>query len=73
MVAFPANPDVGDKVVGPSGEVWEFDGVKWVSAGEGGGVSGDFLPLTGGTLTGALSMSGNEITEAVIDDGEYSA
>lgn len=71
MVIFPSDPDPGEQVFGPDGEVWQWDGTKWVAAGLGGGGGGDFLPLTGGTLTGALSMSGNAITEAVIDDGEY--
>ena len=28
----------------------------------GGGVSGDYLPLSGGTMTGAVNMGGNQIT-----------
>lgn len=65
-IAFPSSPNVGDTVTGPDGTTWLWDGEKWIAAGSTG-----FLPLTGGTLTGPLSLGGHEITDAIIDDGEY--
>lgn len=65
-INFPTSPNVGDTVTGPNGAVWRWDGEKWVPGGSAG-----FLSLSGGTLTGPLSLSGHEITDAIIDDGEY--
>lgn len=62
---FPSSPTTGQQVTGPGGQVFQWDGTKWIAiGGGGGGGGGPFLPLTGGTLTGALngtsaSFSGN--------------
>jgi hypothetical protein len=56
MLDFPANPTVGQEYFGPTGQVWVWDSVKWVS----GAVAGvAFLPITGGTMTGMLTLSGD--------------
>jgi hypothetical protein len=55
MVAFPATPQVGDQIQGPRGEIWEWDGERWIAAaggGNGGGGGGpykDILLLPGVT------------------------
>lgn len=42
---FPANPTTGQTFTGPSGQVWEWNSVKWIAAGQGTG----WLPTSGGT------------------------
>jgi len=59
---FPTAPAVDDPYTDPvSGAAYTYDGEKWVSSGGGGGggttpPAGDFLPLTGGTMTGAILL-----------------
>lgn len=54
-VTFPPNPNVGDTVTDPdTGASWIWNGTAWVAQGVG---AGGFLPLTGGVLTGALSVN----------------
>lgn len=48
-------------------QVLSWNGFNWVPAtveGGGGGGGGDYLPLTGGTITGSLSISGREFLSA---------
>jgi hypothetical protein len=62
-VDFPSSPNVGDTVTDPdTGAVWVWDGTKWTHApggGGGGGGGGEFLPLTGGTISGDLRVDGS--------------
>lgn len=37
MLDFPSTPQVDDTLTGPSGQVWKWDGVKWVAVAGGGG------------------------------------
>jgi hypothetical protein len=53
---FPSTPTIGDIFTAPNGVTYEWDGVKWIVQGSGGGGGGAFLPLTGGTLTGPLTV-----------------
>lgn len=39
-INWPTTPNVGDTIEGPRGEVWKWDGVKWVSVVSGGGGGG---------------------------------
>jgi hypothetical protein len=52
MIDFPSSPIVGQQFTA-AGVTWTWDGTKWLAAG----TSPGFLPLIGGTLTGALSMA----------------
>jgi hypothetical protein len=49
---FPASPTVG-QIYTSSPQEWVWDGVKWTALNSTGSLS-DFLPLTGGTMTGGL-------------------
>jgi hypothetical protein len=50
---FPNAPTVGQTFTGPNGVVWTWDSVKWTAASTGDA----YLPLTGGTLTGPLTLA----------------
>jgi hypothetical protein len=39
-----------------------YNGTAWVTVGGSGGVTGDYLPLSGGTLSGDLNMGSNTIS-----------
>lgn len=54
---FPNSPTLG-QTVSNGGVSYQWDGVKWVAVGGGGGGGGAFLPLTGGTLSGDLTVNG---------------
>jgi len=53
-INFPPTPNVGDTVTGPNGELWAWDGEKWVAARA---LNDGFLQLDGGTLTGPLILA----------------
>jgi hypothetical protein len=50
MIDFPNSPAIG-QIFSAVGVQWKWDGVKWVPLG-----GGPFLPLTGGTLSGLLTL-----------------
>jgi|SRR5215468_3231405 len=56
-ITFPPNPTVG-QIFTSGGTTWQWSGTAWVNANTG----TNFLPLTGGTMTGALTLSGNAAT-----------
>ena len=51
---FQNSPANGDQFTA-GGVTWRWDGVKWTSVLSSGG---PFLPLSGGTVTGKLSLTG---------------
>lgn len=53
-IQFPDNPNVGD-MYEENNIVWTWDGVKWTSSGTG---SAEYLPLTGGTMSGPINIPG---------------
>lgn len=55
-INFPASPAPGDTFTA-AGVTWTWDGSKWT----GNGLSQQYLPLTGGTLTGLLTLAGNPV------------
>lgn len=67
MIDFPSNPSVG-QVFTVGAISWTWDGVKWVAAGTGPGV---YLPLTGGTMTGDLTLRGNPTTPLMASPKQY--
>jgi hypothetical protein len=66
MLDFPNSPSVGQTFTS-GGATWTWDGTKWVAAGTT-GASSIYLPLTGGTLTGPLTVSAptSHIDNAII-------
>jgi hypothetical protein len=54
MIDFPANPTTGQSFQASNGATWIWDGAKWVSGGAGSPV---YLPLSGGTMTGPLTLA----------------
>lgn len=54
MFDFPNSPVPGQILTGPGGIEYRWDGVKWVNTTDTGK---NYLPLTGGTLLGPLTLS----------------
>jgi hypothetical protein len=54
MIDFPANPTTGQTFQASNGATWIWDGAKWVSGGAGSPV---YLPLSGGTMTGPITLA----------------
>jgi hypothetical protein len=54
MIDFPASPTNGQQFTA-AGVVWTWDGAKWTASGS--GVA--YLPLAGGTMTGAMTLAAN--------------
>src|SRR3954469_9554985 len=55
MFDFPNAPFTNQTVAGPGGLLYTWDGIKWVIPT----APGPYLPLTGGTLSGPLILSGD--------------
>jgi hypothetical protein len=54
MLDFPANPTT-NQIFTAGGQQWIWDGTKW----EANGVGSGFVPMSGGTMTGLLTLAGN--------------
>src|SRR5215467_846161 len=54
MYNFPDTPTLNQVVTGPGGIQYRWDGAKWVS----GNTPSSYLPLTGGTVSGNLTVTG---------------
>jgi hypothetical protein len=57
MLNFPSTPTTGQIFTAPNGVAWVWDATKWTSGATGSG----FLPLTGGTLTGRLTLNADPV------------
>jgi hypothetical protein len=55
MFDFPNAPTLNQTLAGPNGILYKWDGVKWTISL----AAGPYLPLTGGTLSGPLILSGD--------------
>ena len=56
MIDFPASPNVGQQFTA-AGVNWTWDGFKWTATG----LNTPYLPLSGGTLTGPLTLASNPV------------
>jgi hypothetical protein len=56
MIDFPLNPTIGQQFAA-AGVTWTWDGFKWTMTPP--PAAGAFLPLSGGTLTGPLTLAGD--------------
>ena len=55
---FPNSPAVGQTTIAPNGALFQWDGAKWITGtGPTPSPNSLFLPLGGGTMTGALNWS----------------
>lgn len=71
---WPLSPNVGDQVTGPRGEVWQWDGVKWVSVAGEGDSGGDVEPGTGtGLIVGQDQPVINQPIVMGVTDGSNAA
>ena len=76
MFDFPNSPTTGQSVSMPDGSARIWDGTKW-QAGTGAGAAAAFLPLTGGTLTGLLTLAADPTadlqaaTKQYVDNGAF--
>jgi hypothetical protein len=63
LVDFPANPSLGQLQPGPAGEVWMWDGSKWVAwwsdPGSGGGGTWTITAVTISSSPPANAATGN--------------
>ena len=66
MIDFPANPTLGQQFTAV-GVTWTWDGTKWAPAG----VGVAYLPLTGGTLTGPLTLAGDPVNALDASTKQY--
>jgi hypothetical protein len=65
MIDFPASPTVGQIFTDPTTSLeYTWDGVKWVA---GGLANAPFLPLLGGTLSGALTIAEAASSNLILD------
>jgi hypothetical protein len=69
MIDFPASPTTG-QTFAAAGVTWTWDGAKWTANG----LNVPYLPLSGGTLSGPLTLVGDPIaalqpaTKQYVDD-----
>jgi hypothetical protein len=57
MFDFPNNPVVNQSVTAPNGGFFIWDGIKWTNGA--GPAPTLYLPISGGTMSGPLTLSGN--------------
>lgn len=65
MFNFPDSPTVAQQVTAPNGVVYTWDGVKWTT-GQGGG-SNLYLPISGGTLSGDLTINSPDGNDLILN------
>ena len=70
MFDFPNSPTTGQTVSMPDGSARVWDGTKW-QAGTSAGVAAAYLPLSGGTLTGMLTLSADPSTNLQAATKQY--
>lgn len=67
-INFPNSPTTG-QIFSSGGTTWQWDGVKWIPAASG----QNYLPLTGGSLTGDLTITSPDGNNLILDaaSGEW--
>jgi hypothetical protein len=70
MIDFPQNPTTGQEFTPaiPGNTTWVWDGQKWISLGSG---TAQYLPLTGGTMTGPINLAGDPVAPLQATTKEY--
>ena len=63
---FPSTPNVGDQFTS-GGVIWIWDGAKWTA----GGVSEQYLPLVGGSMSGPIILAGDPTTNLQATTKQY--
>ena len=61
MINFPDAPTTGQQFT-EGGIAWVWDGVKWTTNASMAAAQGGYVPLTGATMTGPLTLSGDAAT-----------
>jgi hypothetical protein len=65
---FPSGPAINDTWTASNGATYTFDGTKWTVSGSG---VGPYLPLAGGTMTGALALAADPTTSPQAANKHY--
>ncbi len=65
---FPSGPAINDTWTASNGATYTWDGTKWTVSGSG---TGPYLPLTGGTMTGALALAADPTTSPQAANKHY--
>jgi hypothetical protein len=66
MIDFPNAPTVGQTFTS-AGVIWTWDGVKWTAEG----LSVPYLPLSGGTMTGPITLAADPVAPLQPTTKEY--
>jgi hypothetical protein len=65
---FPSGPAINDTWTGSNGVTYTWTGTMWTVSGSG---TGPYLPLTGGTMTGALALAADPTTSPQAANKHY--